>query len=264
MWPQGYKAAAAFTFDFDAEEVWVSKPQNAKKPGMLSVGTYEARVGVDLILQVLERHDIKATFFVPGRVAEAHAERVKEILAEGHEVAYHGYTHRSPVDFSREEEEQEIVKAKKILESLGANVVGCRCPSAELTTSTLSLLEQHGFIYSSNMMDDIRPYVHQGSPIIELPIQWIINDAAYWWFDGTDNWLRKLSSASEVSEIWRDEFLGIRDLGGSFILTLHPQIIGRPSRLMMLDEIINMVKSKTDTWIATCADIASAVHAASE
>lgn len=259
MWPGGYKAAAAFTFDFDAEEVWYAEnADNATKPGALSVGTYGAKVAVPLILDILKRHEIKATFFVPGRVAEVHADRVREIVAAGHELAYHGYTHRSPSGLSREEEEVEISKGRAILDSFGAKVVGCRCPSWEFSANTLSLLEQHGFAYSSNMMDDLRPYIHPSAPIVELPIQWVIDDAAYWWFDGTDSWLRKLSAPSEVAEIWREEFLGIRDLGGSFILTMHPQIIGRPSRLAMLDAFIGFVKSKSDVWIATCAEIAAA------
>lgn len=261
MWPDGFRSAVAFTFDFDAEEVWISEnPENAEKPGALSVGTYGAKVAVPLILDVLKRHDIKATFFVPGRVAEQHEDRVRQIMADGHEVGYHGYTHRSPAGLTIEEEEEEIVRGREVLESLGAEVLGCRCPSWEFSANTLSLLEKHHFQYSSNMMDDIRPYKHDNSPIIELPIQWIIDDAAYWWFDGTDSWLRKLSSASEVGEIWREEFLGIRELEGSFILTMHPQLIGRPSRLAMLDSFMNFVKGKRDVWIATGGQIASRVH----
>src|SRR5262245_47476559 len=65
MWPSGMRAAAAFTFDFDAEEVWIGEdPRNADRPGVLSQGTYGAKVAVPLILQLLQRHDIRATFFV--------------------------------------------------------------------------------------------------------------------------------------------------------------------------------------------------------
>ena len=45
MWPEGMRAAAALTFDFDAEEVWIGEdPENANKPGVLSQGTYGAKV----------------------------------------------------------------------------------------------------------------------------------------------------------------------------------------------------------------------------
>ena len=51
MWPDGKRCAAAFTFDFDAEEVWIGEdPENANRPGVLSQGTYGAKVAVPLIL----------------------------------------------------------------------------------------------------------------------------------------------------------------------------------------------------------------------
>jgi hypothetical protein len=81
MLPEGKRSTAAFTFDFDAEEVWIGEdPANAGKPGVLSQGTYGAKVAVPLILDLLERAGIRATFFMPGRVAEAHPDRVKEIV----------------------------------------------------------------------------------------------------------------------------------------------------------------------------------------
>ena len=102
MWPDGARCAAAFTFDFDAEEVWIGEdPENAGHPGVLSQGTYGAKVAVPLILDLLARHGVQATFYIPGRVAERHPERVAAIAAAGHEIAHHGYTHTSPHRLSR-------------------------------------------------------------------------------------------------------------------------------------------------------------------
>ena len=71
MWPDGMRCAVAFTFDFDTEEVFLADdPSNADRPAMLSQGTYGAKVAVPLILELLHRHGIKATFFVPGWVAQ--------------------------------------------------------------------------------------------------------------------------------------------------------------------------------------------------
>ena len=78
MWPDGARCAAAFTFDFDAEEVWIGEnPANANSPGVLSQGTYGAKVAVPLILDMLARHGVQATFYIPGRVAERHPKRVE-------------------------------------------------------------------------------------------------------------------------------------------------------------------------------------------
>ena len=261
MWPRGAKAAAAFTFDFDAEEVWIGEdPDNAARPGVLSQGTYGAKVAIPLILDLLSQHDVRATFFVPGRVAERHPGRVREIVAAGHEVAHHGYTHTSPTKMTAGQEEEELIKGREILESLGAEVMGYRSPSWDFSSLTLSLLQKHGFAYSSNLMDDIRPYAHQGASLVEVPVQWILDDAAHFWF-ADSIFAKKISSVAEVRTIWTEEFEGIRRLGGACVFTMHPQFIGRPSRLSLLDEMLSVAKASGDVWVATAGEIAEACRA---
>jgi len=250
------------TFDFDAEEVWIGEdPANASRPGVLSQGTYGAKVAVDLILRMLAQKAMRATFFVPGRVAERHPEKVRRIIADGHEVAVHGYTHRSPSNLTRGEEEDELTRTLAILRDLGADPVGYRSPSWDFSENTLPLLAAAGLSYSSNMMDDIRPYWHEGFDIVELPVQWIFDDAPHFWFDGA-TWTKKISRPSEVREIWQEEFLGIHALGGLTVLTMHPQIIGRPSRLRMLDAFLDFVKVQDGVVITTAREAAAAVRAA--
>ncbi|HEY45968.1 MAG TPA: polysaccharide deacetylase [Anaerolineae bacterium] len=259
MWPTGIKCTVAFTFDLDAESVWISgNPTNADKPGVLSQGRYAIRVAVPLILELLERNEIPSTFFIIGKVAEEHPETVRAIADRGHELAAHGYTHTPPTDQTPEEEEESIVRTLSILNGYGSKVVGYRSPSWEFSRHTLELLEKHQFAYSSNMMDDIRPYLHPGTSIVELPIHWLLDDAPHFWF-AKDTWNKKISAISEVREIWGAEFEGIYELGGLFILTMHPQIIGRPSRLKMLEEFMTSMRSYTGVWFATCADIAEQV-----
>ena len=254
-WPLG-RAAVAFTFDFDAEEVWIGEdPENAHRPGILSQGTYGAKVAVPLILDVLQRRGVRATFFVPGRVAERHPGRVEEIVARDHEIAHHGYTHTSPTKLRPDEEERELLKGREILESFGVEVRGYRSPSWDFSSATLALLERHGFAYSSNLMDDIRPYRHAGSTVTEVPIQWILDDAPHFWFDPS-TWTKKISTIEEVRSIWEREVLGIRELEGAAVLTCHPQIIGRPGRIGFLDEFIARVQALDDVWIATTGEIA--------
>ena len=249
----------AFTFDFDAEEVWIGEdPANAERPGVLSQGTYGAKVAVPLILELLDRHGIRATFFVPGRVGERHPARVREILAAGHEVGLHGFTHRSPATMPVDEERAELVAARRVLEGLGADLRGYRSPSWEFSAETVGLLAEHGLAYSSNFMDDIRPYRHPGGGPVELPVQWILDDAPHFWFSGAD-WTKKISTTAEVEAIWREEFEGIRRLDGAFVLTMHPQIIGRPSRLALLDRFAGWVREHDGVRIRTCAEIAAEV-----
>lgn len=258
-WPNGASCAAAFTFDFDAESVWIGDdPANADKPGVLSQGTYGAKVGVPLLLELLERQGIRATFFVVGEVAERYRDRVESIVAAGHELAVHGYTHTSPSKLARDEEEAELTRARSILESFGVEVDGYRSPSWDFSPHTIDLLEAHGFRWSSNFMDDLRPYRHDGRSLIELPIQWLLDDAPHWWFSPAD-WFKKIATTSEVRALWEEELLGIRRVGGSCVFTMHPQIVGRPSRLAFLEEFISFARELDDVWIATCGEIASCV-----
>jgi peptidoglycan/xylan/chitin deacetylase (PgdA/CDA1 family) len=256
MWPERKRFAVALTFDFDAEEVWVSEsPDNASRPGVLSQGRYGARVAVPRILDLLARHGVRATFFVPGRVAERHIERVKEIVGAGHELAHHGYRHVPPASLDYPDEEAELVRGMQALAPFGVEVVGYRAPAWDPSPRTFELLELHGFEYSSNLMDDVVPYRHEGRSLVELPIQWILDDAAHFWF-GPDEWTKRIATTAEVRRIWEEELLGIREMGGCFVLTMHPQVIGRPARLALLDRFVGFVKSLNDGWIATCVDIA--------
>lgn len=255
------RSAFVPTFDFDAEEVWIGDdPGNASRPGVLSQGRYGAKVGLRLILDLLSSKEMQATFFVPGRVAERYPDEVRRIVGEGHEVAVHGYTHRSPSALTRAEEESELAQALDVLRDLGADPVGYRSPSWDFSESTLDLLAAAGLTYSSNMMDDIRPYVHEGHDIVELPVHWMLDDAPHFWFDAADAWSKKIATTSEVRQIWQEEFLGIHALGGLTVLTTHPQIIGRPSRLHMLDEFLDFVRTREGVEVTTAREVASSIR----
>jgi peptidoglycan-N-acetylglucosamine deacetylase len=256
FWPPGCDCAVAFTFDFDAEEVWLAgDPAAAARPGLLSQGTYGAKVGLPLILDVLEHHGVPATFFVPGRVAERHPERVAAIAAAGHELGHHGYTHASPATLTPEQEEQEFVRASEVLARFAPDVRGYRSPSWDFSPHTLPLLQRHGFTYSSNFMDDIRPYLHGETGIVELPVHWSLDDAAHFWF-AEDEWTKKIATVDEVRAIWQAEFEGIRRLGGCCIFTMHPQFIGRPGRLPLLEWLADAVRATPGVWVARAGEIA--------
>jgi peptidoglycan/xylan/chitin deacetylase (PgdA/CDA1 family) len=262
MWPNNVQCAVAFTFDLDAEAVWLADDAaNASRPAVLSHGRYAPRVAVPLILDLLKRHAVSATFFVPGQIAEAHGDTIRTIVDAGHEVALHGYTHTSPAGMTATEEEGELLRGKAALARYGAAVSGYRAPAWDVSPRTVGLLAKHGFTYSSNFMDDVRPYHHPATDVVELPVHWVLDDAPYFWFDH-DTWDKTIAAPSEVAKIWEAEFEGVYELGGVFVLTLHPQIIGRPHRLRMLDTFIRSVDAHPGTWIARCRDIATCVRTA--
>ena len=128
-------------------------------PAMLHRGEYGARVGVPRILRLLDSHEIKATFFVPGHTVESFPAEVESILAAGHEIAHHSYAHIDPSGQTREEERGDMERAWRVLEGIGVMPFGFRSPSADLSPATLELIEEMGFLYDSSLMtDDYVPF----------------------------------------------------------------------------------------------------------
>jgi peptidoglycan/xylan/chitin deacetylase (PgdA/CDA1 family) len=93
-WPEGIQCAACLAFDYDAQTLWISRNEESlRRPVTLSQGAFASKVTVPKILDLLREHQIKATFFIPAWVIERNQGLIKEIFAEGHEIAHHGYRH---------------------------------------------------------------------------------------------------------------------------------------------------------------------------
>lgn len=128
----------------------------------------ECRVerNVNRILDMLAAQDAKATFFTLGWIAERYPQIVRRIVAEGHELASHGYGHQRASDQSEAEFLSDIRQAKHILEDLsGLAVQGYRAPSFSIGTGNLwafDCLQSAGYRYSSSIYP-IR-HDHYGMP----------------------------------------------------------------------------------------------------
>ena len=146
----------------------------------------ECRVerNVDRILALLARHDTQATFFTLGWIAERYPQLVRAIVDQGHELASHGYGHQRVSDLSPEEFQQDIDRAKKLLEDLaGHEVKGYRAPSfsiGERNLWALDVLASSGYRYSSSiypiahdhygMPDSPRFAYRMASGLLEIPV----------------------------------------------------------------------------------------------
>lgn len=254
-WPQGYRSACLFTFDVDTEVSWVFR--DVDDPIALSMGRYEPRVGVPLLLNLLDEFDIKSTFFVPGWVAERNVPMLEQILKRGHDVEHHGYFHEPPRTFkSEEEEEAALVKGIETLERLtGRRPRAYRSPFWEFSASTIPLLERHGFEYTGDLMDTLLPDYHvingRTTSMINLPGHWILDDLAHFYYHISAR--KTILSCRQVLELYKEELDGIHAYGGIFTLTMHPQASGRPSRVLMLKSFIEYVKSHKDIWLTSPA-----------
>src|SRR4029079_4265937 len=148
-WPHAPRRACAFTFDLDAETLWLAR--GVREPVALSQGTFGVREALPRILDLLRHAALSASFFVPAWVAEHHPDAIKAIVAGGHEVGCHGDVHEKVRDLGCAQEEKILLRSVDVLtRQAGRRPVGYRAPAWQLSPNTLALLARHGFEYSSN------------------------------------------------------------------------------------------------------------------
>ncbi len=231
-WPNGGRVAVALSFDFDTETLFLRAGQLSPQP--LSRGEYGARAAMPRILQLLEKQRIPASFFIPMVSAELHAQEVDSILKSPlkHEIGVHGWVHEVLSSLTGNEERDLTHRAFDFwTRRLGHKPIGIRCPSWDFTKDTLPLLRELGFLYDSSLMADDRPYeiVADGQPtgIVELPVEWILDDFAYYSYDRPTSAYFRVGD-NDVFEVYKAEFDKAYEEGTLFLLTMHPQIT-RPS-----------------------------------
>jgi peptidoglycan/xylan/chitin deacetylase (PgdA/CDA1 family) len=261
-WPGGARAAVSLTFDVDAEAGYLGEGQEyLGRLSALSEGRYGVRRGVPRLLALLAERDMAASFFVPGDTAERHAGLVESLLAAGHEIGHHGYLHLRSDHVDAAAQREEIERGFAALEAAGApRPRGYRSTSWELTPETFGLLLEAGFAYDSSCMGDDRPYYEQygGARILELPVHWSLDDWPRfgWLIDGGGN----MTAPAELASSWIVEYESARAEGRHVTFTMHPEVIGRPQRLVALVELLDRIAADDDVWVAPLADVAD--HAA--
>ncbi len=263
LWPDNKKIAIMMAFDLDAETLWlVRNKENWGNMVSLSRGAYGPKQGVPRILDMLDAHCVKATFFVPGWVAEKHEDTVREISRRGHEIAYHGYLHEEEPGISYEQENETMEKCEKIIERItGKKPVGHRAPGGLVHPFTIDMLYKRGYIYSSNWRDRDSAFFHELNgkkiPVVEFPKDSIYDDSAYFLVTNNPPIREGLQSASTMIEIWKDEFDGLAAEGDKIMsFVIHPQISGRVSRVNAISEFIGYMKSK-GAWFRRSDEVAS-------
>ena len=264
-WPNGARCAASFSFDVDAESAMLSvDPSHADRMSAISHQAYGPLTGVPRLLKILARHNLTSTFFVPGYTAVRYPDVVRSIVADGHEIAHHGYLHE-PMRGKTEQQEADILdRGLDALDAVtGSRPVGYRAPMWELNWHSPKLLQARGFLYDSSLMDTDHPYeldVAEGGPLVEIPIQWALDDWEQYCYVPEFSGSGLIESPTKAIEMWRLEFDAMRAEGGVYVLTNHPFLSGRPSRARALDSLIEYVCSHDDVWVASLEAIANHVR----
>jgi peptidoglycan/xylan/chitin deacetylase (PgdA/CDA1 family) len=268
-WPKGYRAAACFTFDLDAESpILFDHPEAAAWLDVMSHQAYGPRTGAPRLLRVLDRAGIKATFFIPGYSADRWPEIVRSIRDAGHEIAHHGYLHEGARSATgAQEEERRLIRGLEALDRVaGVRPIGYRGPNWELSYEMPALLAKHGFRYDTGLMDADHPYrlavsAEPGAAsIVELPCHWSLDDwEPYNYLPGITG-SGAIASPADVIDRWTLELEALVEEGGLFMLTNHPFVSGRASRAAGLARLIARSQEIDGLWIATGAEIAAHVE----
>ena len=267
-WPEGFRAAASFTFDVDAESCTIAHdPTSTRRMSLMSHQSYGPKIAVPRILQILERQDIKGTFFIPGFTAESYPDVVRRIADAGHEIGHHGYLHEPMQGIDAATEASYLDRGLDALHKVaGVRPVGYRAPWWELNWQSPALLADRGFLYDSSLLDGDAPYrmaVADGDSrdIVEIPVDWALDDWEQYAFYPGVTGSGVIESPAKALEMWTLEAQAHHSQGSCFVLTNHPFISGRPSRAVALEQLIERVKDLDGMWVTTLAEIAG--HTAS-
>jgi peptidoglycan/xylan/chitin deacetylase (PgdA/CDA1 family) len=257
QWPDGKRSAFCFTVDVDEQSplLWGLRNEGPSRLlGHAEQRAYGSRVGIWRLLDLLEEFQIKASFFVPAVVAERHPELLPAFVARDHEIGLHGYFHEI-VSHISDAEFSEALQASIDLfrQQTGRTPAGFRSPAWEMTPHMLSEVRRLG-MYDSSLAGFDHPYSLGG--VVEVPVQWALDDAVYFKFlgGGSDHW--PPASTHQVLEMWLDEWEGLHQDGGLFMLTIHDWISGRAHRVTMLRRLLQRVCQDSSCWVATVGEVA--------
>jgi len=115
--------------------------------------------GIFRLLELFRKHEIAATFFVTGEMAQRHRVALKTIRHDGHEIACHGLSHRkNECLLAKDKQRQTIEQATRILEKeAGCRPKGFRAPCLRSNETTLEILEEFGYVYDSSIVPTFVP-----------------------------------------------------------------------------------------------------------
>ena len=268
-----------FGIDVDAVAGWIGSYGGENSPSDIQRGMFAGEIGVPRLLKTLNRAEIPATWFIPGHSIETFPDQVKMIVAAGHEIASHGYSHENPINMTPKQEEDVLARSVELIEKVSGRAPrGYVAPWWEMSNATAELLKKYGFTYDhSQGLHDFMPfyarvgdtwtsidYSQQASswmkPLVRGKVIDLVEIGANWYVDDLPPMMFIKNSANsagwvnprDVEEWWRDQFDWVyreQDYG-VFAITIHPDVSGRPQVLLMIERMIQYINQHEGvSWV---------------
>ncbi|PZE22160.1 polysaccharide deacetylase family protein [Paenibacillus xerothermodurans] len=266
--PKGKKVAVNIGCDFDAQSIWIGS-FNQTSPAYMARGEFGAEVGAPRLLKLFEKYGIKTTWAIPGHTVDTFTDVCKEVVARGHEVAHHGYVHENPAPLSYEQEERVMQMGLESLAKIGVTPRGYRSPYWDFSPNTFNILQKYGFKYDSSLMaNDLHPYWPRPVEVnadkanvfgteynvLEIPVSWYLDDFPQMeYLTGGQEGQR---STNDIFDRWASiyDYACNNEEGACYVLTTHPQTIGRAHTIQLLERLIQYMEQR-GAWFATLSEI---------
>jgi peptidoglycan-N-acetylglucosamine deacetylase len=270
----------------DAVAGWLGSYGGEDSPSDIQRGMFAGEVGMPRILRLLERAGLPSTWFIPGHSIETFPDQVAAVVAAGHEIAAHGYSHENPVAMTPQQEEDVLAHCVELIEGIaGKRPRGYVAPWWEMSNATGELLLKYGFSYdNSQMYNDFEPfYARVGDTwtkidysksaqewmkplvrgheidLVEIAANWYVDDLPPMMFIKANANSHGFVNPHDLEQIWRDEFDWVyRELEHAvFPFTIHPDVSGRPQVQLMLERIIEYISRHDGVRWCTFEEVAA-------
>lgn len=217
---------------------------------------YGSRIGVWRIMEVLDRHEIRATVALNSGVCDHYPVIIEEGKKRKWEFMGHGISNSMLLAGLSEDEERRVIGSSldTIAKAVGQRPVGWLSPGLTETFNTPDILAEAGIKYLCDWCNDDQPYpmkVKKGN-FISIPYSREINDIPIF--------ISHHLTASQFTEIVSDQFDCLYREGAGqariMAIALHPFVIGTPFRIASLDRALRYIKSHQNVWFATGWEIA--------
>jgi peptidoglycan/xylan/chitin deacetylase (PgdA/CDA1 family) len=206
------------------------------------------------ILGLLDKLELRATFYVEGLNAELYPEALLEIAGAGHEIGYHGWRHEYWPNLSPSQKARLLERGVNKMDELGVRPRGFRPPGGRLTPSSPKLLDDLGFTHCSPAGHGIG---FLGN-LVALPFEWRLVDA-YYYMPRFGNLRRSATGSSEpMSPVRFRETLSsalqgvVRD-GGHLTLLFHPFLEDQEDRFEVMHGVLEELRNLAEAGLVWCA-----------